>query len=183
MRKSLEVDDAMTHCGLTAEEFARLVRFTNFSDNGPDNERRARLMGYGDGVKIAPGAIVRIGDNEIGANSFIGLYCYLNGDVRIGKNVLIGPHCSLPAGNHRFDPATGTYSARDVAKSIVIGDGTWLASGCTVTNGVTVGRANLICANSVLTHDTEDYAIMAGTPAKQIGKVDPATGEYIWNKK
>ncbi len=169
-------------CGVSADEFAMLTRYCHLSDNGPDDERRARLMGFGDGVKIAPGAIVRIGGNAIGTNSFIGLYSYVNGDVRIGKNVLIGPHCSLPAGNHLFDPVAQAFTRRDVAKPIVIGDGSWLASGCTVTNGVTVGKCNLICANAVVTHDTPDYAIMAGTPAKQIGRIDPETGEYRWNK-
>ncbi len=171
-------------CGISDEEFERFTRYCNASDNREDNERRARLLGFGDGVQIAPGAVVRIGSNPIGRNSFVGLYCYLNGDVRIGENVLIGPHCSLPAGNHRFDPETGSFATkRDVARPITIGDGCWLASGCTVTNGVTVGRANLICANSVVTHDTPDYAIMAGTPARRIGSIDPETGEYRWLKK
>ena len=105
------------------------------------------------------------------------------GDVRIGRNVLIGPYCSLPAGNHKFDPATQSFATkRDAAKPIVIGDGSWLASGCTVTGGVTVGRCNLICANSVVTHDTPDYAIMAGTPARRIGEIDPESGEYRYWK-
>ena len=63
---------------------------------------------------------------------------------------------------------------------IVIGDGSWLASGCTVTGGVTIGKCNLICANSVVTKDTPDYAIMAGTPARPIGRIDPESGEYLW---
>ena len=101
--------------------------------------------------------------------------------VRIGRNVLIGPHCSLPAGNHRYDPESRSFAVkRDEPKPITIGDGSWLASGCTVTSGVTIGRANLICANSVVTKSTPDYAIMAGTPARQIGEIDPETGEYHW---
>lgn len=173
-----------TCCGVSEEEFERFTRYCNASDNAADNERRARLMGFGGGVQLAPGAIVRIGKNPIGEKSFIGLYAYINGDVRIGRHVLIGPHCSLPAGNHRFDPESGSFATkRDAARPITIGDGSWLASGCTVTNGVTIGRANLICANSVVTHDTPDYAIMAGTPARQIGSIDPATGEYHWFEK
>ena len=110
MRTPLPVDDLPVGCGISAAEFAALTCYCNASDNGPDDERRARLLGFGNGVKVAPGAIIRIGDNEIGENSFIGLYAYLNGDVRIGRNVLIGPHCSLPAGNHRFDPATQAFT-------------------------------------------------------------------------
>ena len=62
----------------------------------------------------------------------------------------------------------------------MIGQGSWLASGVTVTAGVKIGKKNLICANSVVTKSTADYAIMAGTPAKQIGRIEPETGEYIW---
>ncbi|MPN00078.1 putative acetyltransferase [bioreactor metagenome] len=103
--------------------------------------------------------------------------------MRIGRNVLIGPHCSLPAGNHRFDPGTQAFTRRDEGRPIVIGDGSWLASGCTVTNGVRIGKCNLICANAVVTHDTPDYAIMAGTPARRIGRIDPETGDYHWEKR
>ncbi len=67
--------------------------------------------------------------------------------------------------------------------SIVIGEGSWLASSVTVTSGVKVGRANLICAHSVLTKSTVDYAIMAGTPARQIGRIHPDTGHYEWFTK
>ena len=123
---------------------------------------------------------------KIGRNINIGLYCYVNGDVTIGDNVLIGPHCSLTAGHHKYDPTTGWFSARteeDYDNSIEIGDGCWLASSVTVTAGVKVGRANLICAGAVVTKDTPDYAIMAGIPARQVGRIDPDSGEYHWFSK
>ena len=146
--------------------------------------KRARIIGIKSrNVQVAPGACVRIPLDQIGNNIFIGLYGYLNGNVTIGDNVLIGPHCSITAGNHKFDPATDWFSARteqDGDDSVVIGEGSWLASGVTVTPGVKIGRANLICAGSVLTKSTEDYAIMAGVPAKKVGYIDPKSGEYIW---
>ena len=55
-----------------------------------------------------------------------------------------------------------------------------MASNVTVTGGVRIGRANLICAGAVVTKSTPDYAIMAGVPAKQIGHIDAKTGEYCW---
>ena len=167
-------------CGVSSRFFEDFVRCANLSDNREDDLTRARIMGFGNGVMVAPGAIIRIRGNTIGARTFIGLYSYVNGDVRIGSDVLIGPGCSLPAGNHRFDPATRAFRLRDEPKPIIIGDGVWLCSGCTVTNGVKVGRGTLVCANSVVTRDTPDFAIMAGTPARQIGRIDPETGDYIW---
>ncbi len=170
--------------GLSEQQFAEFCHLANASDNYHDNIKRAQLLGFtAPEVKVAPGAIIRIGDLQIGENSFVGLYSYVNGKVHIGKNVLIGPHCSLPAGNHVFSPETQSFSDRDnhiKDTSIHIGDGTWLASGVTVTGGVKVGKANLIFAGSVVTRDTPDYALMAGMPAKQIGHIDPETGEYIY---
>ena len=167
--------------------FALLTRYANQGDNLSDNLRRGEVLGFGGrDVKIAPGAIVRIPNKEqVGKNIFIGLYDYINGDVTIEDNTLIGPYCSLTAGNHKFDPITVWFSGRtegDGDESIVIGEGSWLASGVSVTAGVKIGKRNLICANSVVTKNTEDYAIMAGTPAKKIGFIDKDTGEYHWMK-
>lgn len=170
---------------ISDEMFALLTRYANQSDNQADNLRRAEVLGFGGrDVRIAPGAIVRVDSQLIGSNIFIGLYCYINGKVTIGNNVLIGPHSSIAAGNHKFDPATGWFSARtepDGDDSIVIGEGSWLASGVTVTAGVKLGKANLVCAHAVITKNTPDYAIMAGVPAKIVGHIDPVTGEYHWD--
>ena|GEM_PF-719973 len=172
---------------ISDEMFELLTRYANQSDNEADNLRRAEILGFGGrGIRIAPGAIVRVPPELIGSNVFIGLYSYLNGRVKVGDNVLIGPHCSLPAGNHKFDPATGWFSARtepDGDESIEIGEGSWLASGVTVTAGVKIGKANLVCAHAVVTKSTPDYAIVAGIPARVVGYIDPVTGEYHWNHR
>ena len=178
----------MPQINISDELFEQLTRYCNESDNGPDDLLRAELLGFGGrNVRVAPGAIIRLRDkNAVGSNIFIGLYSYLNGPITIEDDVLIGPHCSLTAGHHKFDPATGYFSARtdaDYDNSIVIGRGSWLATGVTVTAGVRIGKANLICANAVVTKDTEDYAIMAGVPARKVGYIDPETGEYHWYSK
>lgn len=188
LSEELEKLDENGKIKLSNEIFTLLTRYANQGDYYQENLRRADVLGFGGRkTRIAPGAIVRVRDKEkVGQNVFIGLYAYVNGDVTIEDNVLIGPHCSIAAGNHKFDPQTGWFSGRtepDGDESIVIGWGSWLASGITVTGGVKIGRCNLICANSVVTRSTPDYAIMAGTPARQIGSIDPNTGEYIWKKE
>ncbi|MDD6176288.1 MAG: acyltransferase [Firmicutes bacterium] len=177
--------DDLQQMKLSEEEFARMTRYANCSDNAEDNARRGELLGFGGReVLVAPGAIIRIPREQVGRHVFIGLYSYLNGNVTVEDNVLIGPRCSLAAGNHKFDPATGSFSGRtegDCDESIVIGAGSWLASNVTVTGGVKIGRANLVCAGAVVTRSTADYAIMAGVPARQVGRIDPVTGEYLWD--
>jgi acetyltransferase-like isoleucine patch superfamily enzyme len=169
------------------ELFRLFTEYIHLTNDDKHNQKRAEIIGITSrDVQVAPGANVRIPKNQIGNNIFIGLYDYLNGNVTIEDDVLIGPHCSILAGNHKFDAATGWFSARtekDGDDSVVIGRGSWIASGVTVTPGVKIGKANLICAGAVLTKSTEDYSIMAGVPAKKVGHIDKETGEYIWYSK
>lgn len=177
MANKLKIDD-------NNELFELMTEYVHLTNDAEHNVKRAKIIGINsERVQVAPGACVRVPFEQIGNNVFIGLYSYLNGNVTIGNNVLIGPHCSVVAGNHKFDPETGWFSARtekDCDDSVVIGEGSWLASGVTVTPGVKIGRANLICAGSVVTKSTEDYSIMAGVPAKKVGYIVPKTGEYVW---
>ena len=171
---------------IKVETFKDFTEYFTKTANREGNLARAEIYGYGDGVMIAIGAVLTGGNIKIGKNSFIGLYTYVNGKVNIGENVLIGPRCSIAAGNHKYNAKTGWFSDRsdgDYDNTITIGDGSWLASSVTVTSGVTIGKANLICAGAVVTKDTEDYAIMAGVPAKKIGHIDPESGEYVYYSK
>ena len=172
----------------TKEDFQKFCQLSHMTDDAYYGFERAKELGFkNEDVSIAPGAIINCRDkSKIGKNVRIGLYTYISGDVTIGDNTMIGPHCSLPAGNHKFDAKTGWFSARterDYDNSIVIGEGSWLATGVTVTAGVKIGMCNLICAGAVVTKNTDDYAIMAGIPAKKIGHIDSKTGEYIYDKE
>ena len=198
--QSVEIEDCIRHSvtkyekkkadnvfDFTHEEFSKFCQMSHETDDGYYGDERARLLGFTkENISIAPGAIINCKDkNKIGKNVRIGLYTYISGDVTIGDNAMIGPHCSLPAGNHKFDTKTGWFSSRterDYDNGIVVGEGSWLASNVTVTAGVKIGKCNLICAGAVVTKSTEDYAIMAGIPAKKIGYINKETGEYVYEK-
>ncbi|CAH0529987.1 acyltransferase [Vibrio hippocampi] len=171
---------------LSDEEFRKFTLYTSQSNNKQDDETRAQILGFTNAnVRVAPGAIIRIGDNQIGCRSYIGLYSYINGDVEIGEEVAIGPHVSVVASNHVFDPATQSFSARScgVKGKVIIENGVWLTTGVVVTPGVTIGRGSLVCANSVVTCGVEPYSIVAGSPAKVVGRIDAESGEYHWHNK
>jgi serine acetyltransferase len=180
-RNSADDSEWQTQTGLTREEFEKFTRYCNCSENSIDSMNRARILGLKtEGVQVATGAVVRLSSTgSVGKGSFLGLYCYINGHVTIGEHVLIGPHCSITSNNHVFDAGRQWFGGNK-GGPIVIGDGVWLASGCMVTAGVTIGKCALICANAVLTKDVPPYAIMAGTPARQVGHIDPSSGEYHW---
>ena len=169
---------------ISDEEFEKYTKFCNEAHNKDYLLKRAQLFGYDKNAMIAPGACVAVPVENVGKNVLFSFHCYVNGNVTIGDNVLIGPHCSVTAGDHKFDPATKAFNTLrnndDFDVSIVIGEGSWLAHGVSVTSGVRIGRGNLICAGAVVTKSTPDFAIMAGIPARQVGEINPDTGEYTW---
>jgi acetyltransferase-like isoleucine patch superfamily enzyme len=54
-------------------------------------------------------------------------------------------------------------------KGIIIKEGAWIGSGVTILDGVVIGRNCIVAAGAVVTKDVEDFTIVAGVPAKNIG--------------
>ena len=46
----------------------------------------------------------------------------------------------------------------------------WICDGASILAGVTIGNGAVVAANALVTKDVPPYAIVAGVPAKIIGK-------------
>jgi len=122
------------------------------------------------------------GTVEIGDFSQLGPFCVILGGsgVRIGDNVMIGPHCTLAAGNHDFkQTAKPMRHAGSISSGpIIIEDDVWIGANVTITDGVRVGRGAVVAANSAVTKNVVEYAIVGGVPARPIGsRRTPGGGE------
>ena len=115
----------------------------------------------GQNVNIGPN--VKIG-NGVRIQNNVSVY----EGVEIEDNVFLGPSCVftnvlMP----RLDrPAQGKY------ERTLVREGASLGANCTIVCGHTIGRRALVAAGAVVTKDVPDYAIVAGVPAKIIGKVE-----------
>lgn len=90
---------------------------------------------------------------------------HINGIV-IGKGVTIGDdtilyHQVTIGGKNLGDAQANNYP--------VIGKNVTIFAGAKVIGGIKVGDGAVIGANSVVLHDVEPYAVVAGMPARQIG--------------
>ncbi len=132
---------------------------------------------------------------HIGANSrlwaprgiLIGDDAYLGKDVHIETNAEIGRYCLLAnrvafVGRHdhdfrvvgvpvRFSPWVGdSRASSNASEAVVVEEDVWIGFGSTVLSGVRIGRGSIIAACSVVVKDVPRYSIVAGMPARVIGR-------------
>jgi len=106
---------------------------------------------------------------EIGSDCVVLYRSFLNTTrkISIGDNVGIGGYCKIFT--HGAWPNAlngGPYRFADVD----IQDDAWMAWGIIVVPGVTIMKRAIVGAGSVVTKDVPSGAIVAGAPAKIIGK-------------
>lgn len=91
-----------------------------------------------------------------------------------GHHVRIGAYCSLAwDAEILVDPSAwpdGTSSPDDPRLRVELGHDIWLARRAKVLGGVTVGHGAIIATGAVVTEDVRPYAIVAGNPAREVGR-------------
>lgn len=104
---------------------------------------------------------------EIGPGTVIGHWATLDGrrGLRIGRNVNLSSEAAIWTLQH--DPGDRKFGVR--GGPVVVEDYAWISFRATVLPGVKIGRGAVVAAGAVVTSDVEDYAIVGGIPAKQIG--------------
>lgn len=94
-----------------------------------------------------------------------GLHVDLGAPVRIGNRVRLGHDVSLLTINHAVGPSS-LRAGISYFGEIVIEDGCWLASRCTVLPGVCIGEGSIVAAGSVVTRSVPPRTLVAGVPAR-----------------
>jgi serine acetyltransferase len=108
----------------------------------------------------------------IGDGTYIGRYGQINAwrNVVIGKDVLIADQVFISDADHNFGDLSRAIGRQgDSFKgAVVLKDGCWIGIGVAILPGVTIGRNAIVGANSVVTSDVPDFAVVGGVPAKLI---------------
>lgn len=105
---------------------------------------------------------------NIGKYGHINRDCTLDGRgiIEIGNSVSISHGVKLMTGSHDIQNCyfPGIY------EKITIEDYAWLGVNCIILKGITIGKGAVVAAGAVVTKNVPDYTIVAGIPAKPIGK-------------
>lgn len=102
----------------------------------------------------------------IGENSHINRGCVIDarGGVKIGNSVSISYGTNVMTGGH--DYKSPTFAG--VFAPVSIDDYVWIGVGCTILQGVKIGKGAVVCSGAVVTRDVSEYEVVAGVPAKKI---------------
>ena len=116
------------------------------------------------------------GTIKLSAGVNIGSYCRIatNSKVEIGESTLVAAYAYIGPGNHTQsdDDRPLIEQPMDIKGGVKIGAHSWIGSRATILDGVTIGERAIVGAHSLVKEDVPDGAIVAGTPAKIIGKTE-----------
>lgn len=117
---------------------------------------------------------------HIGKGTTIQRRCTLNGSTRVGDYCIFAPNVFVSSGSHpfRFIPhlpireqeSRLATDAMRFDRPVWIQDDCWLGVNSVICPGVTVGKGSIVGANAVVTHDVSPYSVVAGAPARAIGR-------------
>jgi acetyltransferase-like isoleucine patch superfamily enzyme len=157
-----------------------------------------------EGVVIHHPDLVNLYGCSVGAGSRIGTF------VEIQKNAVIGQNCKISSHSFICEGVTiedgvfvghGVMFTNDIYPRAVnsggelLSDGQWdvvptlvkrraaIGSNATILAGLTIGEGAQIGAGAVVTKDVPDYAIVAGVPARIIGRVQDAPASIISSRR
>ena len=124
----------------------------------------------------------KIGDNcslgqnvNISNNVAIGNYVKIQNNVSVYEgvtvedDVFLGPSCVF---TNDLTPRAKYPKGHDHYKQTRICKGASIGANATIICGHTIGQYALIAAGAVVTNDVPEYALMAGVPAVQVGRVN-----------
>lgn len=112
-----------------------------------------------------------------GGNIIIGNRCSINpytiiyghGNTLIGDDVLIAGGCMIIPSNHIYeDPKKSINKQGEKSVGIVIENDVWIGHGCSILDGVNIGRGSVVAAGSVVNRSIPPMSVAAGCPVRII---------------
>jgi acetyltransferase-like isoleucine patch superfamily enzyme len=137
--------------------------------------RHATLAaGYGVGDPNLSDRALVIGDGcVLGARTTITAHTY----VELGDSVFTGQWVFITDASHGYqDPETPIGKQFGPHQPVTIGSGTWIGHGAVILPGARIGRNVVVAAGAVVRGEIEDHALVAGSPARVVRRLDPGVG-------
>lgn len=153
------------------------VHESSYIDEGAEVGENTKVWHF---CHIQAGAV--IGKNcSLGQNVNISNNVHIGDEVKIQNNVsvyegveiengvFLGPSCVF---TNDLTPRARYPKGHENYKKTLIREGASIGANATIVCGNIIGKYAMVAAGAVVTKDVPDYALVAGVPAKVIGKID-----------
>lgn len=172
MVEQLENELKELHEKLRKKMMDKWNRSLPFEDELFDRWERAKFLGFGEGSSVYQSSHI-FGDVGVGKNTWIGPFTILDGS----GGLEIGDYCSVSSGVQIYthDTVKWALSGGKMAyeySPVKIGNFCCIGSLSLIEKGVTIGDHCLVGANSFVKGNIPPNSVVAGTPAKIVGKVE-----------
>ena len=138
-------------------------------------EVAAELFGsMGSAVEIVTPFHCDYGTNiHVGSRVFVNTNCVVldTARIEIGDDVQIGPGVHLYAATHPLDPAV-RRDGLEMAAPVTVSPGVWLGGATVVCPGVTIGAGTTVGAGSVVVDDLPAGVLAVGNPCRVVRSLD-----------
>ncbi len=136
----------------------------------------AKFRSVGTGVECPGSVEVRCPERStVGNYVYIGprTHVYGMGGVEIHDHVIFGPEVAIMTDMHNFkDAEILPYDSVELLMPVIIERCVWVGLRAIIMPGVRIGEGSIVGAGAVVTKSCEPGSIVAGNPARVIGKRD-----------
>ena len=135
------------------------------------------------GIKIGKGSTIHMGavfynsrNIEIGADTIVGERAVLDGRDKliIGNHVDIASEVIIYNGQHDINDE----SFKAVFAPVLIEDYVFIGPRAIILPGITIKKGAVVGAGAVVTKDVEEFKVVGGVPAKEIGERQNKNPDY-----
>ena len=124
--------------------------------------RIGKNCSFGQNVNISNNVIV---GNDCKVQNNVSIY----EGVELEDGVFCGPSCVF---TNDLTPRARYPKGREGYKKTLIREGASIGANATIVCGHIIGKYVMVAAGAVVTKDVPDYALVAGVPAKVVGRID-----------
>lgn len=135
---------------------------------------RLTLNGVGRDTSVGFCTTFATSEVTLGEHVYIGGFCHLS-HCTIGRDTMLGNNVTVLSGKHAHGSSSVEVPMQyqgSTYQPVKIGEDVWIGHGAIIM--ADIGAHAIIGAGAVVTRPVEEYAVVAGNPARQLRKRGPS---------